>query len=511
MRTINSLKNVIIAMVCNTITLLINFFTQKLFISNLGIEYSGLNSVFSNIISMLSITELGIGTAIIYHLYKPISETDINKIKPLMHFYKKAYRIIAFVVFIIGIMILPFINKFVDSSIITENVYIVYLLFLMDSVISYTATYKRSIIYANQKNRIVDLIHLEYVVVMNFVQILILIYLKNYILFLLIKVVCRIIENIIISIVANKMYPFLLDKTNRKIDDSTKKDIVKKVKAQIFHCIGGYIVLGTDNILISKFLGLSIAGMYGNYMLIVNAANTILSQIFNAITASVGNLIIENDYNNSYKVYKRINFFNFFIYGLVATVFYFAINDFILIWLNNSEFIFSDIVILLFSINLYMQGMRKTMQVFATAAGICHENRFVPLIEASINIIVSIIMLKYFGIIGVILGTIVSTFVLYFYSFPKYIYSPLFNKQKINYIKEFISLTIVAISNFIINFIINEFIVINNLYISFVVHTSVCILITMIFYYLVFKRDEYFLYAKNMIAERFNKLRWKNG
>lgn len=502
MRTKNSIKNIIIALCCNVVTLLINFFSQKLLIQSLGIEYSGLNSVLSNIISMLSISELGIGTAIIYHLYKPISENDIPKIKSLMNFYKKAYNIIALVILVIGISILPFLSQFIEEKQIAENIYLVYLIFLSDSVISYLATYKRSLIYANQKNRVVDLIHVLYVLLMNSIQIFILINYKNYIAFLIVKVLCRGLENIIITVVANKLYPYLKDKTIEKIDSEISKDIKSRVGAQIFHSIGGYIVLGTDNLLISKFLGLTIAGIYGNYILIINAANVVLSQIFSSITASVGNLLVEGNSKKNYDTYKRISFVNFIVYTFCAIIFYFAINNFIRLWLGTTDYLFNNITVLLLTINFYMQGMRKTMQTFATAAGICRENKYVPIIESTANLVFSIILLKFIGINGVILGTIISTFVLFLYGFPKYIYSPIFKKDKIKYISEFIKYSLVFIVIFVINIIVNLILPdINpmiNIILSIIIH---CIIVSIMLMFIYHKNNQYIWIKQNLLKK----------
>lgn len=503
MRTKNSVKNILIAVFCNIITIFLNFFSQKIFIEKLGIEYSGLNSVFSNIISMLSISELGIGTAIIYHLYKPISEKNISKIKSLMGLYKKAYRIIALVVLLLGLCIMPFLNLFVNSKSISDNIYLVYCIFLVDSVISYLASYKRSIIYANQKNRIIDLVHIGYTICMNVFQIFILIYLRNYLLYLIIKVVCRILENVIISIISNRIYPYLLDKDVDDVDLETKLDIKKKVKAQLFHSIGGYIVLGTDNIIISFFLGLSVAGIYGNYILIINAANTILSQIFSAITASVGDLLVEKNCDKNYMIYKKIFFVNFIIYGFASIVFYFVINDFIMIWLKNGTYIFSNYIILFLAINFFMQGMRRTMQIFATAAGICHENRYVPLLEAIINLCFSILLLKLVGISGVILGTIVSTFILHFYSFPKYIYKPLFNRRGIGYIREFLKYSFIFVLNFAILYFVNGLVLFSNIYFNFFVHLLISSIVFLFDCYICFSKTDELRFFKNVILSMF--------
>lgn len=489
MRTSNSIKNAIIALICNSCCLILNFIVQSLFINRLGINYSGLNNILTNIISMLAISELGIGTAIIYHLYKPIHEKNITKIKVLVNFYKKAYNIIAIVVFIIGILILPFISFFIDATQVSVNIYVVYFLFLIDATISYFVTYKRSIIYANQKNRILDLIHLGSIVIMSSLQIFVLIKFKNYFLFLFVRVICRLIENIVINFISNKLYPYLKQKENTSLDPEIKNDIKTKVKAQLYHSIGGYIVLGTDNILVSKFFGLTISGIYGNYILIINAANTIIGQIFNSLTASVGSLLVEKDYSKSYKVYRKINLLNFLIYSLVSVTFYFLINDFIKIWLHNENYLFSNLIVLSLAINLYLQGMRRTIQIFATAGGICHENRFIPIIESIINIVFSIIFLKLFGVIGIIIGTIISTLFLYFYGFPKYIYCPLFKKGIYTYIKDFVKYVIVLIFLFCGNSLIISLLSFNNIYIQFVVRLCCVIITTSLMLLLIFYRN----------------------
>ncbi len=503
MRTKNTFKNGITSLICNSIALIIGFLAQSVFVNTLGIEYSGLNSVFSNIISMLAISELGIGTAIIYHMYKPVSENDIDKIKNLMNFYKKAYRYIAFIVLLLGIILIPFLKFVVNFSYIKENIYIIYLLFLFDSFISYFSSYKRSLIYANQKNRIVDIIHLIYLLILNIFQILILINTKNFILYLIIKVLCRILENIIITCMANKIYPFLKEKVSEKLDKDTKLDIKQKVKGQIFHSIGGYIVLGTDSLIISKFFGLNISGIYGNYILIINAANSILSQFFNSLVSSIGNLLVEKNNKKSYNIYKTMNLINFYIYGVVAIVFYFTINDFITIWLGSNKFLFGKIIIIFLTINLFYQGMRKTSQIFLTAGGICYENRFVPVVEAIVNIVASLVFIR-FGVAGVVLGTITSTLILHFYSFPKYLISNLLKEKKREYFINFIKQNIIMIVTFILLIIIDKYINIYNIFINMIVMIIICVIVSLIIFTLFYYRTKEFKFIKNIIIKFLN-------
>lgn len=212
MRSLNSVKNAVVSILMSVTTMLIGLVTQKIFINILGTEYLGLNGLLNNILSMLAIAELGIGSAIIYSLYEPIANNNKEKIKTLIQFYKKSYRIIAGIVLIIGICIIPFLNIIVGENNIQENIVLIYLLFLTDTVVSYLLTYKRSILYASQKTYIVNIVHILYLILMNTIQILVLISTRNYIFYLIIKIIFRILENIVITVIANKMYPYIKEK-----------------------------------------------------------------------------------------------------------------------------------------------------------------------------------------------------------------------------------------------------------------------------------------------------------
>ena len=224
MRTKNSIKNTSVSFITNLLTIVIGLIAQAIFIKILGSEYLGINGLFSNIISMLGIVELGVGSAIIYHLYKPIAEENIKKVKALMNFYKKCYTIIALIILTIGLMITPYLNLFIEEVTIDINISLVYILFIIEIVCSYLLSYKRSIINANQKNYLVNFIHIGYLVILNILEIIILVLTKNYYLYLGIKIGMRILENVGITILANKLYPYLKN-NNEKLDENTKKDI----------------------------------------------------------------------------------------------------------------------------------------------------------------------------------------------------------------------------------------------------------------------------------------------
>ena len=217
MRTEKSIKNSVAAVIVNLSTMIIGFVAQAIFIRILGAEYLGLNGLFNNILSMLAIAELGIGNAIIFSLYKPLVDGDKKEITALMNFYKKAYNIISLIVLILGLGIIPFLNFIVGEVSVDINIYIVYILYLMSSLASYFLTYKRSILYADQKKYIVNYTHTFYLLLLNITQLLVLYFTKNYYLYIIIKIICQIIENVILNLTVNRQYPYLKKWTNDSI------------------------------------------------------------------------------------------------------------------------------------------------------------------------------------------------------------------------------------------------------------------------------------------------------
>lgn len=503
MRIKNSMRNMITSISSNIVTIIIGLLAQAIFIKIMGIEYLGLNGLFTNIISMLGIVELGIGSAIIYNLYKPIAINDVETIKSLMNFYKKSYNIIGIVVLTIGLIIIPFLPLIIEDVTVKINVPLIYILFLLDIVFSYFLSYKRSILYASQKNYLINLIHIGYTILLNIGQLLMLFYTKNYYLYLIVKIIVRIIENLIITYIVNKEYSYLKEDA-KKLDPTIEKDIIKKVKALFFHKIGGFVVLGTDNIIISKFLGLVSVGLYSNYYMIINAVQTLFSQALVALTPSVGNLLVKENKNKTFEVFKKIRFMNFWIATFTSVCILNMMQQFITIWIGE-EYLLDDIVLIVLVFNLFQKLMRSTYQTFKEAAGIYYEDRFVPLLESLINIIVSIIGVKLIGLAGVFIGTIISGFVLWFYSYPKYVYKKLFDRSYKDYLKETLGYIILFIVISYLTYYINNIYLVNNIYFEFVKNILIAIIVPNILMLLVFIKNDNFKYYIQLIKTKFTK------
>ena len=426
-RTKSSIVNIITAFLGQGLGFLISFIARIFFIKILGEEYLGVNGLFTNVLTVLSLAELGVGTAITYSLYEPLAKKDKEQCKSLMQLYKKVYIIIGFVIIGLGALITPFLNIFLKETPNIDNLKLIYLLFVLNTGISYFYSYKRNLIIADQNRYIATIYRYSFYFVLNVAQIIYLVLYRNYIGFLVIQILFTFLENYFVSKKANKMYPFLLEKNISKVDNETSREIVNNTKAMMLHKVGTTIVNSTDNIILSKFVGLVQVGLYSNYYLVTSALNLVTSQIYNSLIPGIGNLKVENDENKEFEVFKKINFITFWIYGVLSLCLLVLFNDFISLWIGE-KYILDFAVVLIIVINFYITGMRKSVLAFRDAMGLFYIDRYKAIAEAIINLVVSIVLAIKLGTFGVFLGTFISSittcvwiepFVLYKYGFKR--------------------------------------------------------------------------------------------
>lgn len=432
-RTKRSILNVAVMFATNVIILGTAFLVQRVFISSLGSDYNGINGLFTSIISMMSLTDLGIGSAIIYHLYKPAAESDYKTINALLRFYKTSYIIISAVVLLIGIIIMIFLPYFIGTVKINDNLYLIFFLFLADCLVSYFLSYKKSLLYAYQMNYILDGTHFVFYMIQNGAQLFVLYYFNSYVLFLIIKTLSKYIENITISFYIKKRYPFTVKKQVNTLDKTIKEDIIIKVKALLFHRLGKLIITGSDSLVITGVLGITQMSLFTNYQLIIGGITALLNKIFETLTSSVGNFLLDSKKETRYVIYRNIDFLNFWVFGCAAVVLYTGIQPLMILWVGE-KYLFSKGVLFWLLIKFYQEGMRASVITFKDAAGIYYQDRYIPIIESLINIIVSLCLAWKMGIKGVFLGTVISSIVVYFYSFPKYVCKPLFQMNWNQYV-----------------------------------------------------------------------------
>lgn len=508
MRTERAIRNVVVSLLSYTLFLILGFVTRAYFARLLGAEYLGINGLFSNIISLMSVVELGFGSAVIYNLYRPLSENNTKQIKAIIDFYKRIYRFVACIVLFFGVILTPFIPQIVGYTNIKDNIYIIFVLFIVDSVSSYLLSYKRAIFYADQKEFVITFIHTWVVFCVKLSQIIVLFFLKNYFLFLLIQIISNVAENVVIMILANQQYPYLKNSNSEILNENIREDIIRKVKGLFFHQIGGALVLSTDNIILSmtKNLGIIAVGKYSNYVLLTSTLSSFLGLFFNSITASVGNLIIEKDSEAVYLVYKKVLFLNAALCNFVSVSLLICIEPFISLWIGR-EFLLPSSLSVYIIINFYIQNMKRTCGLFRNAAGIFYENRFVPIVEVIINLVVSLLLVNIIGISGVVLGTIISSMVHWFYDFPKFLYFGVLKKSVQQYISDFLP----YLGTFLVSVFVSEILCYYvrlfdlQLILSLIVHVMIGVLVPNVIFFLVFYRKDEYLYWRSFLLVRLLK------
>lgn len=514
MRVKNSLINVSVGIGSQLIITILSFISRTVFIDNLGINYLGINGLFTNILSMLSLAEAGIGASIIYSLYKPVAENNEGKILALMRLYKRAYMIIGLVVFLIGVALLPFLKYFTKDSGVS-HLYLIYIIFLLNTCASYFFAHKISFLNVCQKGYIVTSIYSISSILTGVVRITILVLTKNYILYLVIDFLIIISTSYVLGIVVNRIYPFLKKKISSPLDKETKQSIIKNVKALVLHNIGGYVVFGTDNLLISSFVSIAAVGLYSNYYMIINIVRTFISQVFNNITYSVGNLVAEETKDKIYQIFKVTLLCNFWIYSFCIIGMFILLEPLISLWLG-SKFLLGKSVLMVLLANLYISGMRRSIATVKTTAGIFHEDRYAPFIEAVINLGLSIILVKHFGIAGVFLGTFISTILVPFWIAPYLVYKKTFEKPVVFYFIRYSVLAVIGcIALFLTDSISHFASFTHNPYVNFLLKACVCLIIPNVVYTIAFYKTSEFKYllqiVKNLLGQILSRFKMKES
>lgn len=436
-RSTNVIINAISGVGGQLFTSILAFVCRTYFIKLLSTAYLGVNGLFANILSLLSLAELGIGPAIIFSMYKPIKDNDEEHVARLMNFYKKAYSIIAVVVAVIGLALVPALPYLIKDTSGIENLGLIFILILSNTVTSYLLAYKGSMLMADQKAYVTVIFRNVFAVVQNVAQILVLIWTGNFILYLIVQIVTTLLTNIIQAIYVNKKYPFLVKYRKSKIDKQEQKGIMRNVKGMMMHKIGGFVLNGTDNLIISKFVGIIAVGIYSNYSMIITLIKGYLKQITSAFSASVGNLIAKEDSEHCYSVYNTVMYGFYWICGLCSVCFYVLFTPFILLWLGD-EFLLSKNVLLVIIMNFYVYAVHSGNDSFINASGLFWETKFKPIVESIINLVVSIILVKYLGLVGVFIGSVFAYFCTGWIE-PKMLYSNMFKKSFIKYVVKYLA------------------------------------------------------------------------
>ena len=503
----NTGKNFIYSTLSTVLTSFLGFVSRTVFIKTIGVTYLGANSLFTNVLSLLSLTELGIGSAIAFSLYRPLAENNIEIIKSLMQFYKKAYRYIAIVIATLGCCLIPFLDVIIKDPGNMQHITFIYLVFLYNTVISYLFSYKVTLLSADQKSYLMTNVNMIISVITLVIQLIVLIVFKNYFIYLVVGAIINTVQWYFVNKYIYNRYSYLKEKNVEPLRKEEKNIIATNVKAMMFHKVGELCINQTDNIIISSFISIASVGIYNNYYMIINIINKFASSFFNSATASLGNLIATESYEKRYEVFKKYNFLGFWVYGWTGICLYILLNPFVEIWLGK-KFLIDNLTLVLVIFNYYLVGMRVTVGNVKMAAGLYKQDQWAPIVQSIINLIVSIWGAVHMGLAGVFLGTVVSSISIPCWYRPVIVYKYAFNRDPKEYFSEYLKYLLIVLMNALLVIGINKYLIYLikiSIYLCFVLKGTICMLVPNIVVIIIFRKSDEYIYLKQLVKRVIKK------
>ena len=469
----NSAKNIVFSFGNTILASILGFISRTVFIHILGTDYLGLAGLLGNVLGFLSISELGIATAIGFSLYKPLAEKDYKVVSSLMS--RKAYSIIGTIVLISGILLFFFLDFFIPVDQQPAGTDFAYFAFLANTVVSYFLAYKTTLISSdNQAFRLVP-INMAVNTAQTVLQILVLALTRNYVVYLSVQIVCSIILMAIQNIYITGKYSEVDFSSKDKLPSEKTAEIKRNVSGLIIAKIGDYLVNSTDNLIITKLVSLAATGIYSNYLLIRNMINGFIATLFSGITASMGNVVAVESDEKKLEIFDTVFFCAFLIYSIEATCFMSLYNLFIGdIWIGRN-YIFSAGTVAVIVLNNYLTGLRIPLITMKGAAGKYLEDTWVPFGFAIVNLVASILLAKPFGVAGVFLGTIIGSLFTADWYRPFVIYRTVFHAPVKKYFRKYMVYLLLGVGYIALTYWLNAQIYLSNAYLLFLVRGIVSV------------------------------------
>lgn len=506
-KTKNASRNIVFGLIQRFYQLIVPFIMRTAMIYWLGVEYLGLDGLFTSILSVLNLAELGVGSAMVYSMYKPVADDDKTKICALMKLYKVYYRFIGLVILVAGLIICPFIPNLISDDLPNNvNVYVLYLLNLFATVLSYWLfAYKNSLFQAYQRADIISKVTIAVNTIRYILQFLILFIFHNYYLYLIITLASQAGINIVTAIVANRKYPGLIAKG--EISKKEKKHINRQISDLFTSKLGSVVVNSVDTLVISAFLGLKILAIYQNYYYIMTAVLSIINIFIFSCTSGIGNSIIVEKKEKVFSDFKTFTFIIVSIAIFCTACLVCVFQPFMQIWVGkNLMFDFS--AVLCFAVYFFIVQVNTLLNNYKDAAGIWHEDRFRPLITAIANLIMNLIMVHICGIYGILFSTILSMLIVGIPWLLHNLFSTIFEKKYIfSYVKTLLLYVICAIFVIALSYFFVSLLPFNGFLLIFLA-IAICAVVSLVLILMFFNKKDEFKNTLN-IVERITHNKFK--
>jgi O-antigen/teichoic acid export membrane protein len=405
--TRNILNGMKYGIVYKIMMLLLPFALRTVMIYALGMEYVGINSLFTSILSTLSLAELGFSGAVVFHMYQPIAHEDHTKLCALLKYYRRVYKSVGLIIFCLGLLVLPFLKYLITSALPPDlHLYVLFLGFLINTCSSYFfGGYRTSVLTAHQREDIVSQNNGVIMLIGYMTQIAGLLVFKNYYLYLLNVILITVTTNMVRAVNARKLYPHIQCKG--KLSKEDRKEIQVNVGALFLQKVGGTVSLSFDTMVISAFLGITMVALYGNYYLISTSILSFFMLFFNLITAGIGNSMVLESPQRNYEYFKKYAFLADWALIWATSSLVCLYQPFMSLWVGQGGMLDFPIVMLI-SVLFYLTGSRRLVLSYKDAAGLWKKNAFSPLIAAAVNLALNLLLVRGIGIYGIVLSTIIS-------------------------------------------------------------------------------------------------------
>lgn len=499
----NSALNFASGFLGRVLTILLNFVVRTIFIYCLNEAYLSVNGLYSNILTVLSLAELGFGSAMVYRMYAPVAVKDYQKTAALLQFYKKIYIIIGVVIFLLGLCVIPFMDYIIKDKPDISGLTLYYILFLVNTSISYWfSSYKASVLYADQKEYIKTNVQNTMAILQSGLQIVLLLLFRKYLLYLLVQLVGNIFLNLYVAHLVDKRYPEIQTYQGASLSAEERVQIRKDTEALVLSRFGHVALNGTDNIIISAVVGVLWVGRLSNYTLICDSVTSVLCQITAAITGSLGNFFATEDKHAGYALFKRVEFLNFWLYGFSFIALVTLLDPFVQIWAGG-RFVLGLPISIAIAINFFVAGYMNTLWVFRSTLGLFKQGKFRPILVAILNIVLSIVLGRQWGVFGVLFATFLSRAAISLWYDPLILHrygfevscKPFFAR----YFRRVLLLTAVLIAMLTIRHVVLSS---ATTVLRFAVMTMVTAIVPNAIFWLAYRRCEEYAYFRSIVKDR---------
>ena len=492
-RTRNVLRNISWSVFLQVILMFFQFFTRRIFVRQMGTDYLGVTGLFTDIFFILNLVNFGFPDAMVIYMYKPLAEKNYDKVRALLNFFRKVYSVMGIIILFLGILAIPLLKFIIrDPPNIPESLVKIYFLFLLQTVSTYFIVYKRYIIFTDQKDYIIKIYQKSFHFLQIVIQIVILLTIQNFFAYLSVQVICTILMNYFSSRKAEKMYPFINEKSTYRLSKVEISEILTNVKSVFSYLVGMTLFTAVDSILISSIIGIGVLGLCSNYMLIENSIHSLANQATWGFTASVGNLNVNSDEDTAERVFNQVNFVFFALLAFCSINLAVCFNFLIPVWLGDN-FLLSNLIVISLVLKFYVMCSQNATYLFRSTLGLLAKMKYITIITAVANVILSIILGKIIGVAGIFLASSLSMF--FFTIIPEayIIYKYKFRKSSVTFFIRYFLYLLFMVCNYLVTSKILAIPLFNLIgWTGFFIKVIFSIIISSSLFFLVFSRNENF-------------------